>query len=79
MAKAQPKKADSLRVRYAGPYRALVVDGVELARGGEADLAPAQYERIKDRPGVELVTPQAGESSDDAAAAEAGDSEEAKP
>lgn len=38
-----------MRVRYDGPYGSVVVDGIEIPQGGEAEITEEQFERVKHR------------------------------
>lgn len=47
-----------MRVRYDGPYGSVVVDGIDIPQGGEAEITEEQFERVKHR-GVEVVETKA--------------------
>lgn len=51
-----------MRVRYPGPRKALVIDGVEIKRGEEAELTAAQLKRAEAY-GVERVETEAKEQT----------------
>lgn len=58
-----------LRVRYAGPYAVLEVDGIRISRGGEADLSQEQFARVQNKGAVvievEATAPEGGETAEE--------------